>query len=100
MKSPKDPNTLTIEELKERINSLEFVIKNFPNDQGIIPQMKEEIAMLTSIRNRKKQEEKTKHPIRSAIAHYATKGFRRGGNTRRRSGKNKNRKSFRKTRKH
>jgi len=95
MKSPTNPNTLTIEQLKERIKLLQYIVKNFPNDQIVVRQMNDEIAILTNIRNRKKQEEKTKHPIRSVFAHIAKKGF--GGKTRRRSG---NRKSFRKTKKH
>jgi preprotein translocase subunit SecF len=91
---------MTIKKLKERIETIESIKREYQGNENVQQQLNKQIELLTDIRNRKKQEEKLEHPFRSAIAHYATKGFVRGGKTRRRSGKHKNRKSFRKTRKH
>jgi hypothetical protein len=80
---------MTIKKIKDRIHKIENYKKGYEDKEEVINQFNNQIKLLTNIRNYKKQEEKTKHPIRASIAHFLSKRFRRGGKTKRRTRKYK-----------
>jgi len=73
---------MTIKKLKERIENIESIKREYEGNENVKQQLNKQIELLVSIRNNKKREYKANHPMHSSIAHTFTKRFWNGGKSR------------------